>query len=393
MPPSSSMDPLVARTLGGALWDSHPTRTDVRARHLAAALGYPDGWRVVRTIEEQSPAAPIITSTSPPTPLVAAEEKKPPVPAKPVRIIVDRIYAGDPTTDCDCWFHHAAAQQAAATWIDEDDDAPEEDDGTTSNDPFGHNGGHLLPRVAKYYKGDAVQALFQDEWWDAKIVRSKKHATGEFRYQVHYAADRSKQSGVPEECLRPRQAEGTGRPSNKDPYAEAVKLGFGPDWQVVSTGNKRYRLTDPNGTVYTSKAKALEAYTASSSSKTGAGVRDEGDPPWRTTGHTLLGRRVQRKHVHAVTARRNVTVVQWGSVQGWIAATDVDRQGNPGYRLEATGEPAPLFHVEYEDDPNHPYPSQTLQSQDLDESELQDILVPEHDAEAVGAVLVPAASK
>jgi hypothetical protein len=381
MPPT--MDPLVARTLGGALWDAHPTRTDVRARHLAAALGYPDGWRVVRTVEAQPPtAATSATSTTPS--LAAVVEKEEPIPATPAAlVIVDRIHAGDPTTDCDCWFHHAAAQQAAATWIDDDDDYPP-DDGT-ANDPFGHSGGHLLPRVAKYYKGDAVQALFQDEWWDAKIVRSKQHASGEFRYQVHYAADRSKQSGVPEECLRPRQA--AGRPSSKDPHAEAVKLGFGPDWQAVATGNKRYRLTDPSGTVYTSKAKALEAYTASSSSvQTTAGVRDEGDPPWRMTGHDLLGRRVQRKHVHAVTARRNVTVMQWGRVQGWIAATDVDRQGNPGYRVEATGEPAPLFHVEYEDDPNHPYPSHTLQSQDLDASELQEILVPEDDNS--GAVLV-----
>ena len=40
--------------MGKALWDPHPTETDLRARQLAAALGYPLEWRVVRTIEKMN---------------------------------------------------------------------------------------------------------------------------------------------------------------------------------------------------------------------------------------------------------------------------------------------------------------------------------------------------
>ena len=57
------------------------------------------------------------------------------------------------------------------------------------------------------------------------------------------------------------------------------------------------------------------------------------------------------------------------------AATDVDKAGNPGYRSEKTGEPAPLFHVVYDDDPNHPYPSHLMESQDLEEYEIAEMLV------------------
>jgi hypothetical protein len=53
-------DRAVRRVMGRALWDPHPTVTDLRARQLAAALGYPHGWRVVRTIEK----CPVAVSTT-----------------------------------------------------------------------------------------------------------------------------------------------------------------------------------------------------------------------------------------------------------------------------------------------------------------------------------------
>ena len=331
------LDSFVARCMGAALWDARPTKTDRQARHLAAALGYPDGWRVVRQVEE--------TETHP-------------------VIIIDCIHAGEPG-DADCWFHHAAAQAAAADW-------------ESHKNEHAFKGGHLLPRQALYNKGDKVQALFEDEWWDARIVRRKEHATG-FRYQVHYAADNSKQSGLPEEYIRPRPEEGNAKkPNDVDPQELAISLGLGEGWQAVFKGNNRYRITDPNGTVYTSKNKALEAFAngvGASSTSAGPNVRDEGDPPWRTTGHEWLMRRVERRHVQAVTSRRKVTIVQQGTIEGWIAATDVDKAGNPGYRSEDTGEPAPLFHVVYDDDPNHPYPSHLMEFQDLETHEIEAMLV------------------
>ena len=45
-------DQTVLNILGQALWVAKPTKTDLRAKQLAAALGYPAGWRVVRTVEE-----------------------------------------------------------------------------------------------------------------------------------------------------------------------------------------------------------------------------------------------------------------------------------------------------------------------------------------------------
>uniref|UniRef100_A0A7S3L429 Uncharacterized protein n=1 Tax=Amphora coffeiformis TaxID=265554 RepID=A0A7S3L429_9STRA len=340
------LDSFVARSMGAALWDTRPTKTDKRAQQLAAALGYPEGWRVVREI--------VSTETHP-------------------TIIVDRIYAGDPSDDVDCWFHHAAAQQAAAKW--------EEEGG---KNPHAHKGGHLLARQARYNKGDKVQAFFEEEWWDARIVRRKEHATG-FRYQVHYAADNSKQSGVPEEWIRPRPSTPNkkGQPQ-KDPAELAAELGFGEGWQAESTGGKRYRITDPSGNAYMSKAKAMEAYLASDSGT----ARDEGDPPWRTDGHEWINKRVERRHIQAVTARRNVTVIQYGTISGWIAATDVDKAGNPGYCSEKTGEPACLFHVVYDDDPNNPYPSHLIEFQDLEEHEVTEMLVKDD-----GAVPPAAAAK
>lgn len=330
------IDLMVARSMGNALWDPRPTKTDRRAQHLAAALGYPEGWRVVRTIEK--------TATHP-------------------VIILDRIYAGDPEATeggCDCWFHHAAAQRAAAAW---------EENG---RNPHATKGGHLLPRQAKFNKGDKVQAFFEDEWWDAKIVRRKEHPVLGWRYQVHYAADKSKQSGVPEEFIRFATGSGSSKKNQGvDPEELAIKLGFGEGWQAEAKGGNRYKITDPNGKVYTSKTKALEAIA----NDTANSVRgDDGDPPWRTEGHEWIGRKVIRRHEQAVTARRKVTVIQQGTVMGFIAATDVDKAGNPGYRSEKTGEPAPLFHVVYEDDPNHPYPSYLIDFQDLETAEIQEML-------------------
>ena len=326
------IDPIVARHFGATLWDARPTKTDKRAKQLAAALGYPDDWRVVRTISS--------TDTHP-------------------IIITDRIYAGDPSTDCDCWFHHAAAQKAAASW---------------EGNPHAARGGHLLPRQARFNKGDKVQVFYEDEWWDAKIVRRREHDHG-FRYQVHYSADNSKQM-VPEDLIRERQDTEESRKPDVDPFELAKQLGFGEGWQAeASKGNKRYRITDPNGKVYSSKTKALEAFQSGTVATDTANIRDEGDPPWRTTGHDWLMRRVKRSHVQAVTSRRQVTVEQLGTITGWIAATDVDKAGNPGYRSEKTGEPAPLFHVDYDDDPNNPYPSLLMEFQDLEEFEIAEMLV------------------
>jgi hypothetical protein len=195
----------VLNVLGRAFWDPTPTGTDLRARQLAAAMGYPTTWRVVRTVDT-------IQGRS---------------------MIADRIYAGKPDTDCDAWFHHEAAMKAAAAWNDE------------SSTAFSNAGGHLLPREPLFDKHDKVQVMYEGEWWDAKVLRRKTHNEG-FRYQVQYVQDHSKQTGVDERLIRPRQD------LNHDAFALAKQQGFGEGWQATAHG-KRWKVIAPDGTVYTRK--------------------------------------------------------------------------------------------------------------------------------------------
>ena len=348
----------VLRIMGKALWDTLPTTTtDLQARQLAVALGYPESWRVVRTIEtnnETIESKPVEVSSL--EPLSSPKNKK----QSTTKIIVDRIYAGLPGTGCDMWFHHQAAMQVAALWggiIGEDE---------TMNTPFDQKGGHLLPREPQFNKNDLVQVLYEDEWWDAKILK-RKEDTDTFRYQVQYGFDNSKQSGVEEELIQPRDLV-------KDPEQTALELGLGPGWEAVESGGKRWKITDPEGVSYKSKAAAVKAYKLAVSTER---EMEGGDPPWRTVGNEYLGRRVVWTTKHAASARRTVDVDQVGTLTGYISETDVDQSGEPGFVSERTGKPAKLFHVAFDDEPSHPYASYLVQSQDLEEDELLECMVPE----------------
>mmetsp|Transcript_2778 Transcript_2778/g.7774 ORF Transcript_2778/g.7774 Transcript_2778/m.7774 type:complete len:359 (+) Transcript_2778:169-1245(+) len=344
-------DQTVLDALGAAMWDPQPTGTDLKAQQLAYALGYPTSWRVVRTIEEMPPQD------------ISGEEKvvdEGGPAAAGCRCIVDRIYAGEPGTGCDMWFHHHAAMMAAQDW--------NEDEGIGC-DPFQHKGGHLLPRQAAFEKGDKVEVLFENQWYEAKIVRRKEHSEG-FRYTVSYTVDKTKQTGIPEEIIREFRSE------DRDPRELAMQLGLGEDWEAVPTGNNRWKITAPNGKIFTSKKAALAAI--SSSSQEPLSNKDDGDPPWRTTDHEYLGRLVKWTQEHAVTARRKITVEQIGRVAGWISESDVDKAGEPGFISEKTGQPAKLFHVVFEDEPHmHPYASYLVAFQDFEEFELEQHLIPE----------------
>jgi hypothetical protein len=376
-------DQTVLDYIARALWDPRPTKTDKQALQLAEALGYPTGWRVVRTLEtvhapeiaaapenimqasladavvskpETVPVAKANNNTfSPRTDVAAAQveaepaaatndaslnpetntessanqadaitnqsrmateseapasvsnvelnkepslpvhETQPPSiiekqPNKPTTIreypncIVDRIYTGDPKEHCDMFYHHEAAMQAAKTWDEE------------TSTLFDYNGGHLLPRLPLFQKGDKVQSLYSGEWWDATILRRVTSPQG-FKYQVHYTADRSKQSNVLECNIRDR-------PASKDARLEASKLGLGDGWTAVMLDANRWKIVSPDGDVYTSKKKALEAYKLS--------MEKMGDPPWRTTDHEYLGRKVLWTMEHKVSARRTVQLEQVG---------------------------------------------------------------------------------
>jgi len=344
-----------------ALWDPNPTDTDLRARQLAVALGYPTGWRVVRAIETHDGSLDDGASAR---------------PQKKRKLIVDRIYSGDPETGCDMWYHHAVARAVAQDWIQR---AEEIDQGAEPPTPYCHGGGHLLPRQAKFEVGQKVSVNYKGKWFEAKILRRKVHHLDGFRYQVYYKADGSKQSGIAEAHIRLPMAE--------DARQLAATLGFDTSWSAYLVGKNRYKIVSPDGTVYKSKKTALDAFESN-----GGGNEEleeeggslvpingknaaENDPPWRTSGHEYLGQKVQWKTEHKVTSRRTITVEQIGIVEGWISATDVDKQGQAGYKSEKTGQPAALFHVTFSDEPSlHPYGSVLIEFIDLEEDELKPLI-------------------
>ncbi|KAL7578368.1 hypothetical protein ACA910_012770 [Epithemia clementina (nom. ined.)] len=270
--------------------------------------------------------------------------------------IVDRIYAGKPGSGCDMWYNHYAAMKASQQWVEE------------GADPHRCKGGHTLPRAALFDKGDRVEVFFDDDWWEAKVLRRKEHSDG-FRYQVYYAIDKTKQNGIPEERIR---ALATG---HKDPHEIAVQIGLGEDWQAVATGNNRWKITSPTGQVFTSKKAALQ-FLANEAVGGSSNNKDEGDPPWRAADHEYVGRLVRYTQEHAVSARRTITVEQIGRVVGWISETDVDKAGEPGY-VDQSGKPAKLFHVVFDDEAHlHKYGSYLVESQDMEEFELEACLIP-----------------
>lgn len=355
--------------IGNALWDPHPTKTDLQSRQLAVALGYPPEWRVVRTLQplDRIPAAEGVGG---------GNHEQGETSTGPVLVIQDRIYSGKPSTGCDMWVDHAAAQKVAAQWM-ADTEAHESFEGTGRKPPlptpFDHKGGHLLPRQAAYSVGDKVQVMYEDEWWEARILRVKEHPVG-FRYQVYYPSDGSKQTGVEEEKIRPTVT--------KDPHILAASIGLDESWQAITDGHGKWKIISPAGTVYPSKRAALEDFakgTKKSSSQSDQ-IQPEDDPPWRTTGHEYLGRQIKWSIEHKVTSRRVISVDQFGVVEGWISERDVDSAGNPGFLSEKTGSPAALFHVVFYDDPNmHAYGSIFVESVDLEEYELVERLVAPQD--------------
>ena len=55
----------------------------------------------------------------------------------------------------------------------------------------------------------------------------------------------------------------------------------------------------------------------------------------------------------------------------------MDKEGNPGFVSESTGEPADLFHVVFPDQPHHTYAAFLLAEQDLEGYEVEANLLEE----------------
>ncbi|KAG7355740.1 hypothetical protein IV203_000426 [Nitzschia inconspicua] len=329
--------PTAAQLYCRAMFDPKPTTTETSQKQLAYALGYPMDWRVERTIAYDE------TSGKP--------------------IIRDRIHAlgGKKNKTKFVWFNHEAAQKAAALFAEEGTLTP-----TTlpSNINNNNTGSHLLPPAPLYAKGDVVQVSYEGKWWEAQITKRKKK-DDEFFYSVFYLGEDSTQDDIAEEDLRP----------SEDPGELAVSLGFTNDWKASRKG-ARYIITSPTGEQFTSKKAAMKVFNELLGKGTSKDD-DVGDPPWRTEGHALIGKRIIWSFEHRASATRRIQIDQMGTVVGYIDAKDKDKNGNPGFLSESTGEPANLFHVIFEDQPSHPYAGVLLETQDFEEYEIKDKVIPE----------------
>jgi hypothetical protein len=355
-----------------ALFDPNPTTDEKSERYLAMALGYPGSWHVVRRIEEEK-ASSSLSSSSPAKSSSAPkpeEEGAPPhSSSSPTKhddkgqgrfIIVDRIYAGSPAEGVDMWFNHIAAQTAAEEWVEGESSA------------YGKKGGQLLPRKPKFQKGDQVRVNYQGEWCAARIDRRTEKKEG-FRYNVHYLKDNSTQKMVNEEEIELLE----------NPYQTADGMGL-EGWQAKLQG-KKWKFISPDGKNFSSKTAAMKHKKKLDKGGKAAKKEEpapqesqlsEGDPPWRTTGHEYVGRRVFTTFEHKKSATRTVTIEQVGTVKGWISETDVDKNGEPGFVSERSGKPTNLFEVVFDEERSHPYFSLLLERQDMEQYEVEAGLIP-----------------
>jgi hypothetical protein len=349
------------QTIARALWDPNPTSDEKSERFLAAALGYPSSWHVVRKIEEDKRNDKETTTSS----LSDANAGGDPSSANNNQkriLIVDRIYAGNPSEGVDMWFNHHAAQAAAVEWVE----------GESTG--YDKKGGQLLPRKPKFQKNDQVKVLYEGEWMPATIQKRTERKEG-FRYSVFYPQDNATQTQVHEDDIQLLD----------DPHKAAEDIGLDSTWQAKMVG-KKFKFFSPDGKTFTSQNAALKHKKKLDKGETPSKRKkkdepkepelSEGDPPWRTTGHEYIGRRILFKSEHQKSATRTVTIEQKGTIMGWISETDVDKNGEPGFVSEKSGKPANLFEVVFDDEPSHPYAPLLLDRQDMEQWEVEDWLLP-----------------
>ena len=208
-----------------------------------------------------------------------------------------------------------------------------------------------------------VQSLYVLCMW-FEIISSKS------RYNVHYTVDDAIQSNVREDKIRPskkkpKKPKAPPKPKAKVATAAAAATKKSPaKKKKKSPGRPKKRpAEEEEETATTPKSKKKKGRPAGSKNKKKKPMEeeqeddddvvvndytlDEGDPPWRTTGHEHLSRKLQwTPHADEVNPTPQPCV---GTVVAWIAETDVDSEGNPGFEDSRTGQPANLFHVVFDE--------------------------------------------
>lgn len=251
------------------------------------------------------------------------------------------------------------------------------------------------------------------------------HCPSNISYTVLYTKENTYQNNVTEDEMRLRRrvkraaaAPMSGKKSNKKRPAGDVasaafdtseadpedlelarEIGLPDGWTARVKKNSNYTIYSPSGSNrFTSKKAAFaflgdeappakkKARTAGRSRKAAKVVNkdlmeeeeeegvveeaddiEEGDPPWRLEGHEFLQRRVRFE--------REGGTGQFGTIIGWIADTDVDKEGEPGFISDMTGKPACLFHVKFDEEELAEGGEDHVASQDLEEYEFVDHFV------------------
>ena len=160
------------------------------------------------------------------------------------------------------------------------------------------------------------------------------------RYDVHYKVDDAMQPNVREDKIRATkktQKKKRATPKKKPGRKRAAESNT--DMETPKPKKKRGR---PSG----SKNKKKSPEETNPMSQIDFSL-DEGDPPWRTTGHDYLLREIMWTPPSEEGGEDNIPVS--GTVVAFIADTDVDSEGNPGFISEKTGKPANLFHVIFDE--------------------------------------------
>lgn len=213
-----------------------------------------------------------------------------------------------------------------------------------------------------------------------------------------YHGDNATQDDVEEIDMRP----------GEDPAELAVTLGFDITW-LASRKGSRYTITSPDEYIFNSKAAAMKHFknllkkAAKDSNNNGDGTSaaakkrkkkeddkkaaeiSSNDPPWRLDGHTLIGRKILYTFQHKASARRQIKIEQYGTIEGYIDESDTDKNGNPGFFSEKNSKPDNLFHISFDDNPGHPYAQYLLNNVDLEEYELVDLLLPQEEEKKTSA--------
>jgi len=166
------------------------------------------------------------------------------------------------------------------------------------------------------------------------------------RYDVHYTVDDAIQSDVREEKIRastktkkkkksaPKAAPKAAPKTTPTPKKQGGKKRAADSSSGATTPAPKKGRGRPSGSKKKNKVEAQEESPANTSMDDIS--LDEGDPPWRITGHDFLSRKIKWNR-------------KIGTVVGWIAETDVDSEGNPGFVCSKTGDPAHLFHAAFDD--------------------------------------------